>query len=117
MSATSAIQLSDDTFEQEVLKFPGLVLVDFWAPWCPPCRAMTPDIEKLAVSYADSPKVKITQIDVDQSPKTQEKYNILSLPTIITFLNGEPVDTNIGYTPLKGLEEFIQVGLKQVEKS
>jgi thioredoxin 1 len=106
----SHITLSDSNFEEEVLKSDKPVLVDFWAPWCPPCRALGPVIEELAGEYAG--KVKVGKIDVDQNQQTAAKFGVMSLPTVVLFKGGQPVNGMVGMQPkesyVKELEELIQ---------
>ncbi|PIS05235.1 MAG: thioredoxin [Candidatus Buchananbacteria bacterium CG10_big_fil_rev_8_21_14_0_10_42_9] len=85
--------LTDDTFEQEVLKSDKPVLVDFWAPWCGPCKVQGPVIEEISREYT---KAKIAKMNVDENPETPGKYQILSIPTLIIFKGGEEVDRMIG---------------------
>lgn len=87
--------VTDETFEAEVLNSQTPVLVDFWAGWCPPCKAMAPVLEKFAESQAD--RMKVVKIDADQNPVMSEKYRILNLPTMMLFQNGLPIGSFIGY--------------------
>ena len=80
--------ITDDQFEREVLKHQGISVVDFWAPWCGPCIQMAPGLEAFAA--ANATKVKVFKLDVDENPKSAEKYEIRSVPTIIFFRSGQP---------------------------
>ncbi|OGH06983.1 MAG: thioredoxin [Candidatus Levybacteria bacterium RBG_16_35_11] len=90
----SDISLTDSTFDSEVLKSETPVLVDFWAPWCPPCRILGPVIEELANEFKD--KVKVGKLDVDQNQQTASKYGIMSLPTVLLFKDGKPIKSLVG---------------------
>ena len=94
MSGTKPLSVDDSQFEQQVLKAEGIVLVDFWAPWCGPCLQMAPGLEKLAGDNEGA--VKVCKLDVDDNPKTAEKYEIRSVPTVIFFKDGEPVFVSRG---------------------
>ena len=94
MSEDKPINITDAQFEDMVLKAEGLVIVDFWAPWCGPCHQMAPSLE--AFAQANTGKVKVFKLDSDENPKTAEKYEIRSIPTIIFFQNGEPVSRTAG---------------------
>lgn len=91
------IILNDNNFEQEVLKSEIPVFVDFWAPWCMPCRMMAPVVEKLAEEYRG--RVKVCKLNVDEAPNTASTYRIMSIPTSIIFKDGKPVDQAIGALP------------------
>ena len=80
------VHVSDDNFEQEVIKSEKPVLVDFWAPWCGPCRAIGPVVEDLAEVYKD--RVKVAKLNIDENPKTATVYGVMSIPTIVLFKNG-----------------------------
>ncbi len=84
--AGKIIEISDSTFEQEVLQSEVPVLVDFWAPWCGPCRAIAPIVEELANEYAD--KLRVAKCNVDDNPKTPSRYGIRAIPTLIIFKGG-----------------------------
>ncbi len=89
-----SIDLTDDRFEEEVLKAPGICVVDFWAPWCGPCHTMAPGLEAFAAANAD--RARVFKLDTEDNPKTAEKYRIRSIPTVIFFKGGEPVDISPG---------------------
>ncbi len=94
---------TDSNFEQEVLKEQGLVLVDFFAVWCGPCKMMAPIMDKLAEAYKG--KVKIGKLDVDENQQVGEKYGIQSIPTLIFFKNGELVDKVVGFQSEEALKQ------------
>ncbi len=100
------ISITDDQFREEVLKKDGVSVVDFWAPWCGPCLQMAPGLE--AFAQANEGKVRVFKLDVDDNPKTAEKYEIRSIPTIIFFLNGEPVYTSRGTMTQVGSAEAVR---------
>ncbi len=101
-----AKEITDATFENDVLKSDLPVLVDFWAPWCGPCRMVAPVIEKLSTKYVG--KLNICKLNVDDSPKTATKYNVMSIPTMIFFKAGKPVDTAVGAMPEPILQQKIE---------
>jgi thioredoxin 1 len=86
MGGKSIIEISDSTFDQEVLQSDVPVLVDFWAPWCGPCRAIAPVIDELSGDYAG--KLKVAKCNVDDNPKTPSRYGIRAIPTLIIFKDG-----------------------------
>jgi thioredoxin 1 len=87
-------RVDDGNWDAEVLGADKPVLVDFWAEWCPPCKAMDPILDQLSVELAG--KVKIVKLDVDSNPSTTVRYNVRAMPTLIVFKNGEPVDYKVG---------------------
>jgi len=105
----SMIQFTDANFEQEVLKSEKPVLVDFWAPWCGPCRAVGPVVEDLAEAYKG--RVKVGKINIDDNPKTATAYGVMSIPTLILFNKGDIVDKLIGLSPKERLEGLIKKAL------
>jgi thioredoxin 1 len=98
-------KVSDATFESEVLKSKGPVVVDFWAEWCGPCRMIAPALEEIAGSLGE--KVKIVKLNVDENPQTAAKYNIQSIPTLLIFKNGDMSSRQIGAAPKQKLEQWI----------
>ncbi len=93
----SYVKLTNDNFDQEVLKSEIPVLVDFWAEWCVPCKMLGPIIEELADEYAG--KVKICKLDVDDAPDAAAKFSVQSIPTVIVFNKGQQVTQSIGASP------------------
>lgn len=98
---SSALTITDDTFEQEVLNSEIPVLVDFWAPWCGPCRMVAPVVEELAADYDE--RVKVAKVNVDESTKVASDYKIRSIPTLLIFKGGKPVETLVGAMPKTAL--------------
>lgn len=99
------IAINDSQFEQEVLKSDGLVLVDFWAEWCGPCRQLTPILEE--VSKNMDGKVKICKMNVDEAPNTASNFEIRSIPTMFLFKNGEKIDTKVGFNSQASIEDWL----------
>ena len=100
------IIFTDDNFEQEVLKSEKPVLVDFWAPWCGPCQMMGPIVSELAKEMGD--KIKIGKMNVDESPSTAEKYNIMSIPSIKIYKDGKVVKEFTGVQGKENLKEELE---------
>jgi thioredoxin 1 len=98
--------LSDDGFEKELLQTSGLSLVDFWAEWCGPCKALGPTIESIAEEYAGS--VNVFKMDVDANPQTPAKFSIRGIPTVLFFKNGKLVDQLVGNHPRETIVKTIQ---------
>lgn len=91
------VAISDASFDTEVVNSQTPVLVDFWAEWCGPCRMIAPILERLAEEYASS--LKVAKLDVDQNPQTMTKFGVQSIPTLILFKDGQPVERLVGYMP------------------
>jgi thioredoxin 1 len=96
-------EVTDATFEQEILGSPVPVVVDFWAPWCRPCRAVAPIFEEL--EQAAEGRVAFAKLDIDENPSTASRYDVLSIPTAILFDGGEPQETVIGAYPRSKYEQ------------
>jgi thioredoxin 1 len=103
------LHLNDGNFEEEINKSDKPVLIDFWAPWCGPCKAIGPIIEELAETYTE--QAKIAKINIDENPKAASTYGVRSIPTLIIFKDGKVFDTIIGLVPKKRLEELINKAL------
>lgn len=93
----SAINVTDSNFEAEVLQAEGKVLVDFWAAWCGPCRMLGPVIDEIAAEGHEN--LKVCKLNVDENPTTAGKYNVMSIPTLIVFENGQAVNQLVGVRP------------------
>jgi len=106
MASNDLVILQDSTFDQEVLKSDIPVLVDFWAVWCGPCKAIAPTVEELAKQYKG--KVKVAKMDVDEHQQVPQQYGIRSIPTLLLFKGGRVVDTIIGAVPRAKLEESLK---------
>jgi thioredoxin 1 len=103
MKENKSVSITDHQFSEEVLKKDGICVVDFWAPRCGPCLQMAPGLE--AFAEANAGKVRVFKLDVDDNPKTSEKYEIRSVPTIVFFQDGEPVYTSRGTMSQAGLQK------------
>lgn len=103
-TATKAV--TDATFETEVLKASGLVLVDFWAEWCGPCKMIGPVLEEIATELQG--QIVIAKVNVDNNPETPGKYGVRSIPTLVLFKNGQPVATKVGSVPKAALQTWIK---------
>lgn len=101
-----ALELTDSNFQNEVLNSDQPVLVDFWAAWCGPCRAIAPAIEQLADDFEG--RAKVGKVDVDQNQQTAMQYNVRSIPTLLFFKDGEVVDQLVGAAPKKVLAEKLE---------
>jgi len=104
--AENVIEFNDQNFDSDVLKSDAPVLVDFWAVWCGPCKAIAPIVEKLANDYID--KVKIGKMDVDSNNQVAMKYGIRSIPTLLLFNKGKVVDQIIGNVAKESIEDMLK---------
>ena len=103
--AENVRQISDNEFEQTVLKSDKPVFVDFWAPWCGPCRIVGPIIEELAPTYDG--KMVVAKMNVDENPGVAQQYGVTSIPTLMIFKGGQVVDRAIGALPRAELQKFM----------
>ena len=101
-----AQQVTDSNFETEVLKASGPVLVDFWAEWCGPCRALTPSLDALAVEK--SGQIKVVKVNVDESPDAPSKYGVRSIPALYIFKGGQVIAQTVGALPKSELFKWVE---------
>ena len=101
-----AIEVTDSTFDQEVLQSTQPVLVDFWAAWCGPCRAVAPVVEEIAGDYEG--KLKVMKLDVDNNPRMAVAYGVQSIPTLLVFKSGKEAERIIGAVPKKVIVDKLQ---------
>jgi thioredoxin 1 len=106
MAGLGVLEVSDATFDQEVLKSEQPVLVDFWAVWCGPCKALGPIVEGVAASYAG--KLKVAKVNVDQNGNTASHYGIRSIPSLLFFKDGKVADQLVGFVPQNVIDEKVQ---------
>ncbi len=105
MASEHTLTFTDGAFEQEVLKSDVPVLVDFWAPWCGPCKAMGPTIDTLAGEYAG--KIKIGKMNTDENPSTPMRYQVRGIPTLLLFKNGKVVEQRVGAMPKPDVQKML----------
>jgi thioredoxin 1 len=98
--------VDQNNFQKEVLQATGPVLVDFWAPWCGPCRMVAPVVDKVAQTYQG--RLKVVKLNTDDSPSIAGKYEVSGIPALILFKGGEPVDRIVGYVPEKQLTAMVE---------
>ena len=99
------VQVTDQTFDTEVLNANGPVLVDLWAEWCGPCRMIAPVLEKLASNYDG--KLKVAKVDIDSNPETARRFGVRSIPTLLLFEGGDLKETTVGVQPQSALEALV----------
>ncbi len=102
-------QVTDSSFDADVLKAAGPVVVDFWAEWCGPCKQIAPALEEIATEMAD--RVTIAKINIDDNPETPGKYGVRGIPTLMLFKNGEVAATKIGAIPKSQLVQWVEENL------
>jgi thioredoxin 1 len=107
--AENITDVTDDNFQAEVLENELPVLVDFWAPWCGPCRVIAPSLEEIAEEQSES--LRIVKLNVDENQQTAAKYGVMSIPTLIVFKNGEAYHTIVGALPKKRLVQELEPAL------
>jgi thioredoxin 1 len=103
---STPIHVTDDSFDQEVLQSELPTVVDFWAEWCAPCKRIAPILEDIAAEYEG--QLKVTKLDVDENPNTAGVYGVMSIPTLLVFKEGEPVERIVGYMPKERLMDKIK---------
>jgi len=103
------IAVTDDTFDATVIKAKTPVLVDFWAPWCAPCRMVAPIVDELATEYEG--KVAFVKLDVDENSKMASKYGVMSIPTLLIFKGGNPISHVVGFRPKSELKKSLDAAL------
>jgi thioredoxin 1 len=103
------IHLTDDSFDTDVLKAEGLVLVDFWAEWCGPCKMIAPILDEIAGEYEG--KLQVTKLNIDENPATAPKYGIRGIPTLLLFKDGQVAATKVGALSKGQLKEFLDANL------
>ena len=97
---------NDDNFDKDITESNILVLVDFWAEWCGPCKQIGPILEEIAIEYAS--KIKVLKINIDENPQTPQKYGVRGIPTLMLFKEGKMIDTKVGSLPKSTLEAWLQ---------
>jgi thioredoxin 1 len=107
--ATNTKPVTDQSFETDVLKAPGAVLVDFWADWCGPCKAIAPALEEIGAEYAG--KLTVAKVNIDENPVTPNNYAVRGIPTLILFKDGKPVSTKVGAAPKSALKQWVESAL------
>ena len=107
--AGNVTEVTDNNFQAEVIESEVPVLVDFWAPWCGPCRMVAPVVEEIASERAD--QLKVVKLNIDENQQTAIAFNVMSIPTLILFRNGQPAKTVIGAYPKRKLVEELEPAL------
>lgn len=97
--------VTDASFERDVLGAPGLVLVDFWAEWCGPCRIISPALEEIGVELGD--RLTVAKVNIDDNPGTPARYGVRSIPTLMLFKDGKPAATRVGVAPKSAMRAWI----------
>ena len=101
----NTVAVSDDSFEAQVLKAPGPVLVDFWAEWCGPCKMIAPALEEIAAEMKG--RVTVAKVNIDDNPMSPNTYGVRGIPTMIMFKDGKPVATKVGAAPKSVLKDWV----------
>jgi thioredoxin 1 len=105
MAIETIVEVTDSNFDQMVLKSEQPVMIDFWAAWCGPCKALAPIVDEVATAY--NGKIKVGKMDVDSSPVTPQRYGVRGIPTLLIFKNGQVQDQIVGYVPRDTIEKAL----------
>lgn len=100
----AVISVTADHFEQEVLQTEGIVMVDFWAAWCGPCKMLSPIVDQIAEEY---PEIKVCKVNIDEEPSLAIDYKVMSIPTLLVFKNGEKINMSIGVQSKSDIEAML----------
>ena len=100
----AVVSVTADNFEQEVLKTEGIVMVDFWAAWCGPCKMLSPIVDQIAEEH---PEIKVCKVNIDEEPSLAIDYKVMSIPTLLVFKNGEKVNMSIGVQSKSDIEAML----------
>lgn len=100
----AVISVTADNFEQEVLKTEGIVMVDFWAAWCGPCKMLSPIVDQIAEEH---PEIKVCKVNIDEEPSLAIDYKVMSIPTLLVFKNGEKINMSIGVQSKSDIEAML----------
>ncbi len=109
MASEAILEVTDANFDQEVLKSDQPVVIDFWAAWCGPCRALAPVVDEIAKEYQG--RVKVAKMDVDKNQATPQRYGVRGIPTLLVFKGGQVREQIVGYVPKETIEKALQKNL------
>jgi len=115
MAGNAVLEVTDGNFEQEVLKSSQLVMIDFWAAWCGPCKALAPVVDEIAQSYEG--KLKVVNMDVDKNAATPGRYGVRGIPTLLIFKDGVVKEQIVGYVPKETLQKAVDKHVTQAVKT